>query len=82
MRETMAIQGQTPVSYSCDNGDRLTQIAQGGAAVAIAYDSANRRTSVTLPNGVRMEYSYDNGSDLTGIAYQNDATTLGNLTYT
>ncbi len=81
LRETMAVQGQTAVSYSYDNANRLTQIVQGSAGVMIGYDSADRRTSVTLPNGVQMQYGYDNANELTGITYQNGSTNLGNLTY-
>ncbi len=46
------------------------------------YDSANRRTSLTLPNGVVMSYSYDNASQLSAINYQLGSNSLGNLTYT
>ncbi|HVB86246.1 MAG TPA: RHS repeat domain-containing protein [Candidatus Dormibacteraeota bacterium] len=34
--------------------NRLTQITQGTSTVSFAYDNANRRTSLTLPNGVTM----------------------------
>jgi YD repeat-containing protein len=46
------------------------------------YDGANRRTSLTLPNGVTTTYSYDSGSQLAGIGYQLGSNTLGNLAYT
>jgi hypothetical protein len=36
---------------------------------------------VTPPNGVAENYSYDGGSELTGITYTLGANTLGNLTY-
>ena len=48
----MAVAGQTAISYSYDNTDRLTGITQGSASVSFAYDDANRRTSLTLPNGI------------------------------
>src|SRR6266702_6010288 len=41
----------------------------------------NSRTSLTLSNGVSMNYGYDAGSHLTGITYMLGANTLGNLTY-
>jgi YD repeat-containing protein len=44
-------------------------------------DSDNRRTWLTLPNGIVMSYSYDNASQLTGITCKNGGTTLGTLTY-
>jgi RHS repeat-associated protein len=50
-------------------------------AVSYTYDVADRRTSLTLPNGVVTAYSYDAASRLVGLSYNNAATTLGNLTY-
>jgi YD repeat-containing protein len=44
-------------------------------------DDANRRTSLTLPNGLVTEYSYDAASRLTGLTYKNGSTVLGTLTY-
>jgi YD repeat-containing protein len=45
-------------------------------------DAAGRRTSVTLPNGVVIEYTYDAASRVTGLAYRKNTTTLGTLSYT
>lgn len=64
-----------------DNANRLTQITRGTPTVSFAYDNGNRRTLLTLPNGIVMSYSYDNASELTGITYTNGGTNLGNLTY-
>jgi YD repeat-containing protein len=47
------VAGQTAVSYSCDNANRLTQITQGTAMVAFTYDNAGRRTSLTLSERCR-----------------------------
>jgi len=38
------------------NADRLTQIAQGTSTVGFSYDNANRRSTLTLSNGVNMSY--------------------------
>jgi YD repeat-containing protein len=65
----MTVGSLTAVSYTYDNANRVTQIAQGTPTVNFAYDAANRRTSLTLPNGVIMGYSYDSASELTGIDY-------------
>lgn len=46
-----------------------------------AYDAANRRTSLTLPNGIVMTYSFDAVSQLSGINYTLGPNTLGTLTY-
>jgi len=77
----MTVAGQPVVNYSYDNGNRLTQIAQGTSTVSFGYDAANRRSTLTLPNGVVMSYSYDAGSQLIGVSYALGATTLGNLSY-
>ena len=42
---------------------------------------SNRRSSLTLPNGVVISYGYDDGSELTGLTYTLGTTTLGNLMY-
>jgi RHS repeat-associated protein len=55
---------------------------QGTAVVQYAYDNANRRTTLTLPNGVVTEYGYDAASQLTGLTYKLGGTTLGGLAYT
>jgi YD repeat-containing protein len=78
----MTVAGQPEVSYSYDNANRLTQIAQGTSNVSFSYDNANRRSSLTLPNGVSVSYAFDNDSRITGITYQFGANTLGNLSYT
>jgi RHS repeat-associated protein len=77
----MAVSGQTAITYGFDNANRLTQISQGSANVSFGYDNDSRRTSLTLPNGVSMNYSYDAASQLSGITYKNGSTTLGNLSY-
>lgn len=50
--------------------------------MTIAYDNANRRTSLTLPNGIVTEYAYDAASRLTGLTYKLSGTPIGTLTYT
>ncbi len=64
-----------------DNVNRLTSITQGSSNVSIAYDTANRRTTLTLPNGIKLSYGYDNANELTGLTYKLGSTTVGNLTY-
>src|SRR5229473_8598891 len=80
-RTSMNVSGQTAVSYSFDNANRLTQIGQGSANVSFGYDNDSRRNTLTLPNGVSMNYGYDAASQLTSITYKNGLTTIGNLTY-
>jgi YD repeat-containing protein len=82
--------GQTTVNhvYCFDNANRLTSLTQGGTGTAgLSYDSANRRSCLTLPNGVITSYGYDNDSRVTSITYGNGGSctsppsNLGNLTY-
>jgi RHS repeat-associated protein len=55
---------------------------KGTSTLGFSYDTANRRSTLTLSNGVNMSYTYDNDSRVTGITYQFNANTLGNLTHT
>src|SRR5258708_5754929 len=80
-RATMTVSGQSQVTYTWDNADRLTQVAQGSASVGFTYDNANRRTTLTLPNGIIATYTYDVASQLTQISYDNGTTNVGTLTY-
>jgi RHS repeat-associated protein len=77
----MTVAGQPLVSYTYDDADRLMQITQGSSVVTFGHDNADRRTSLTLPNGVLVEYSFDSTSKLTGITYKLGVATLGGLTY-
>jgi YD repeat-containing protein len=45
--------------------------------MAVTHDDAGRRTSLTLPNGVVVNYSYDGASQLSGMTYQAGSTVLG-----
>jgi len=56
-------------------------IAQGTSTIGFSYDNANRRSTLTMSNGVNMSYTYDNDSRVTGITYKFNANTLGNLAY-
>jgi RHS repeat-associated protein len=77
----MTVAGQPAVAYSYDNANRLIQIIQGSSVVTFEYDSAGRRTRLTLPNGVSTEYAYDAASRLTGLTYKRGSTVLGTLAY-
>ena len=78
---TMSVSGQSQVTYTWDNADRLTQVAQGSAIVGFTYDNANRRATLTLPNGIIATYTYDVASQLTQLSYDNGTTNVGTLTY-
>ena len=64
----MTVAGQNAVSYGWDSANRLTGITQDRVLVGF-YDNANRRTSLTLPNGVAVAYAYDGDSQVIGLTY-------------
>ena len=77
-----------PRLYCYDNANKPTQITQGtcqtpqAPTVSFTYDNANRRASLTLPNGIVATYGYDAASRVTSITYTQGSATVGNLTYT
>ncbi len=56
-------------------------ITQGSSSVSIAYDNASRRTTLTLPNGIKLTYGFDNANELTGLTYTLSSTTIDTMTY-
>jgi YD repeat-containing protein len=78
----MTVVGQPQVTYTYDNANRLTQVAQGSQVASLAYDDADRRTSITYPNTNSITYAYNVASELTTVTYKKGTTTLGTLTYT
>lgn len=93
-RHTVTPSGGTALNYTYDDASRLTGITQaagsGGGpipasaqSVGIGYDAANRRVSLTLPNGIKLAYGYDDADELQSIVYKKaDGTTIGDLSYT
>ena len=49
--------------------------------ISFSYDTANRRTGLTLPNGMALAYSYDQDSRVTGMTWTLSGNQVGNLTY-
>jgi RHS repeat-associated protein len=80
-RASMTAGSQSTVSYSYDPADRLQQISQGTSTVGFAYDSLNRRATLTLPNGIVVSYGYDLAGQVTGLTYTLGGSTLGTLSY-
>lgn len=81
-RGTMTVVGQPQVVYTYDKANRLTTITRGTSTVTIGYDDADGRTSVTYPNTNSITYGYNVASKLTSLTYKQEATVLGDLTYT
>jgi hypothetical protein len=59
----------------------LTSITQGTVAVGWSYDTANRFTGISLPNGIRNTVVPDAADGTTSITYAKGATTIGSVTY-
>jgi RHS repeat-associated protein len=78
----MTVAGQATVFYSFDDADRLQTITQSGAQVRLDYDDADRRTLLTLPNGVTVASAYTTRDELASLTVKKGATTLGGLVYT
>ena len=71
-----------------ERATREPQAARGdpGTYNQIWFDPSSavlpdRRTSLTLPNGIVVEYACDDDSRLTGLTYKQGLPTLGTLTY-
>jgi RHS repeat-associated protein len=64
-----------------DGTARKCADSNAGDLARLSYDAANRRTQLTLPNGVAVAYSYDQASRMTGPAYSANGGRLGNLSY-
>jgi RHS repeat-associated protein len=77
----MTVIGQTAVTYGYDGAHRLTSITQGTATASLTYDAANRRSTLTYPNGVVATYTYDSVNRLVDICFTLGQTTVGELTY-
>jgi RHS repeat-associated protein len=69
------------VAYLFDDADRLIGVTRDTMSVGMSYDDANRRSTLTMPNGIVTEYGYDDGNQVTSITYRHGATTLGDLSY-
>ena len=78
----MGLAQPVPFSSSYDAASRLTQVAQGALVVGIGYDNANRRMSLTYPNGTNTAYSYDNASRVTAITHNGPSGLIESLSYT
>jgi RHS repeat-associated protein len=54
---------------------------QGSTSIAFQYDNANRRTQLTLPNGIVVAYSYDSDSRVSGMTWTLAGNQIGDLEY-
>jgi uncharacterized protein RhaS with RHS repeats len=70
------------VTYAYDDASRLTSITRGTNVFGFGYDNANRRTSMSYPNGVNTSDSYDTLSRLPNLTAVKTPTTVTNFTYT
>jgi RHS repeat-associated protein len=80
-RATMTVGSLSPVTYTYNDTNQPTAIAQGTSSVGFSYDVAGRGKTLTLPDGIVQTYGYDDANELTSIAYTKGASTLGDLAY-
>ncbi len=55
------------ITRGYDNLDRLTSEGTPQGSVSYAYDTAGRRTSMTVAGQTAVSYTYDNANRLTGM---------------
>ncbi len=60
--------------YEYDDNDRLTRITEGSETFSFGYDDLDHRSSLTRPNEIAAEYTYDIVGRLERILYQNSST--------
>ena len=77
----MTVIGQSPIAYSYDAANRLTNVVQNGSSSTLFYDDGGRRTKLTSPNGINTVYSYDTASRLTNITYHGAVTNKIDYSY-
>ena len=80
-RTSLKVNNQRTLNYSYDDNDRLTAITEGSETFGFNYDALDRRTGMTLPNGVSAAYSYDAAGRLTDMKYSKGSAVLRDLVY-
>ena len=68
--------------YAYSPTGRLATVTQGSQQAVYTYDTDDRVSSETLPNGVVATPTYDIAGQLSSLTYAKGSTTLGNLVYT
>jgi len=82
LRKTMNAASQPMTSYAYNENNLISSISQASETVQFGYDDANRRQSLTLPNGIIGSYGYDSANELTSIKYTTAANSaIGDIAY-
>jgi RHS repeat-associated protein len=70
------------VSYRYDAANRMDQLTEPGSKIStFGYDNADRRTSISLVNGVAITLGYDKGGRQNSIKAVKASTTIVDLKY-
>ncbi len=70
-------------ALNSDNASRINSIAYRGQTTTYAWDTSNRLTGKTLPDGIQQNFQYDNADRVTQIQYlKPDATVIETIAYT
>jgi RHS repeat-associated protein len=78
---SLAVPGQSKVTYTYDSDSHITKITQGATNVTLTYDAASRLSAATLPDGIKQANTYDAASDLTGQTFKHGTTSVGAINY-
>jgi RHS repeat-associated protein len=71
------------VTYGYDAADQLATVTDPeGRAFTYTYNDAGLQTQLSYPNGVTVDYSYDQLDRLTGVVQRKGGVTLASYTYT
>lgn len=69
-------------SYQYNGNDQLTQVTAPMGQTNLTYTNVGLPDTLTYPNGVVKDYSYDERDRLTSLTYQDGMTTLAAYNYT
>lgn len=78
---TVSPSGKPSTVYAYDARKRLLSLTRGSEIVAFGYDSLDRHSLTTLPNGVTTSAIFGADNRLQALTYAHGATALGNLSY-
>jgi RHS repeat-associated protein len=80
---SMTPPGQPVIKYSYDGANRRTKIVHGTSTVSFGYGNlSSRPNTVSLPDGIVGQTSYDADSRPTSVVYSHGSAQVGSLGYT
>lgn len=81
-RISMRASAQDPIEYRYNDNNQLTQLIHPTLGTFLVdYDEAGRRKSLTFPNGIITNYTYDDAGRLLSTNYAKESTQIDAITY-